>query len=117
MVGPRLLDDGRGCEELLELFEDFFTLVVPDEFFTFSEQLDNRPCPLDQTGDEPGEGGQPPQELLYLLDTVRTSHVEYDLTFVGVGLYPLVGEHEAQELLSLDPESTFFGVKLHVDSS
>ena len=52
MVGPRLLDDGRGCEELFELFEDFLALVVPDEFFTFSEQLNDRPRPLGQAGDK-----------------------------------------------------------------
>jgi len=39
------------------------------------------------------------------------------LTFIRVGLYPSVGEHEAQKLPSLNPECTLLGVELHIDPS
>jgi len=39
------------------------------------------------------------------------------LTFIGVGFYPPMGEHEAQKLPSLNPECTLPGVKLHIDPS
>jgi len=57
--------------------------------------LDHQSRPLGQAGDESGEGGQAPQQLLYLLDAIRASHAKYGLAFVGIGLYPPVGEHEA----------------------
>jgi len=95
VVGSRLLDDGGGCEELLKLFEDFFTSVIPNELGALLEQLDHRSRSLGQAWDESGEGSQAPQELLYLLDAIRTSHAKCGLTFVGVSLYPPVGKHEA----------------------
>jgi len=60
VVGSRFLDDSGGCQELLELFEDFFTSVIPTELCGLLEQLDHQSRPLGQARDEPGEGGQAP---------------------------------------------------------
>ena len=60
VIGSRVLNDGSGCQELLELLEYFFTSVVPAELGGLPKQLDHRSRLLSQTGDEPGEGGQAP---------------------------------------------------------
>jgi len=36
------------------------------------------------------------------------------LTFVGVDLYPPIGEHEAEEVPSFNPKHALLGVELHV---
>ena len=56
VVGSRLLDDSRGCQELFELFEDFFTSVVPAELGGLPKHLDHWSRLFGQAGDEPEEG-------------------------------------------------------------
>jgi len=39
------------------------------------------------------------------------------LAFVGVGLYPPMGQHKTQELPSLNPECALLGVELRIGPS
>ena len=40
-------------------------------------------------------------------------HLEYSSAFVGVGFNPLMCDHEAEELASAYPKSTFLMVEAH----
>ena len=48
------------------------------------------------------------------LDVGGAVHLQYGSAFVGVGFNPSVSDHEAEELASAYPESTFFKVQAHV---
>lgn len=52
-----------------------------------------------------------------LLQVSGRLHAKNGRAFVWVGLYPLLGQHEAQELTYNYTKSTFGGVKSHVVSS
>ncbi|RZB60656.1 Nuclear intron maturase 3, mitochondrial isoform B [Glycine soja] len=53
-------------------------------------------------------------QLLDILDVSRTVYLQNSSAFVGVGFYSSVRDLKAQELASVDPESTFFCVEAHV---
>ena len=53
-------------------------------------------------------------QFLDLLDVGWVVHLQYGTAFVKVHFNPPVSDHEAGELASAYPESTFFRVEAHV---
>jgi len=91
LVGFWLLDDCRRQQEVLQLLEDFFALLVPFELGCFTEQLHHRPGSIGQPGDKPEEDGKTPYQLLNLLYVFGAPHLGDRLTLVQVSLNPPVG--------------------------